>query len=77
MWGLLRFRILLTRDYSYNAVIFSTPLWMQRHEVDLALWGHHHSYQTTCPVYQEKCTEGATTHIVIGMGGQSRSTNVQ
>ena len=50
---------------------------MQRHEVDLALWGHHHSYQRTCPVYQENCIEGATTHIVIGMGGQIRSTNVQ
>ncbi len=49
----------------------------QEYKVDLALWGHHHSYQRTCPVYQEVCTEGATTHIVIGMGGQSLSKNVE
>ena len=55
-----------------------TPLlFKQEYQVDLALWGHYHSYQRTCPVYQEVCTEGATTHIVIGMGGQSLSTNVK
>ena len=41
--------------------------------MDLALWGHHHSYQRTCPVYKEECTEGATTHLVIGNGGQHLS----
>ena len=50
---------------------------MQKYKVDLALWGHHHSYQRTCPVYQEKCTDGAPIHIVIGMGGQGLSTNVE
>ncbi|CAM9562615.1 unnamed protein product [Choristocarpus tenellus] len=25
------------------------------HEVDLAVWGHHHSYQRTCKVYAEEC----------------------
>jgi hypothetical protein len=26
-----------------------------KYKVDLALWGHHHSYQRTCPVYESKC----------------------
>jgi len=52
------------------------PLLM-KYKVDLALWGHHHSYQRTCKVYQEQCVDGATTHIVIGMGGQGLSQNLR
>ena len=37
--------------------------------VNLALWGHNHSYQRTCPVYNETCTTDGVTHVVIGMGG--------
>jgi len=55
----------------------SILLCMQKYKVDLALWGHHHSYQRTCKVYQEQCMDGATTHIVIGMGGQGLSQNLQ
>ena len=44
--------------------------------MDLALWGHHHSYQRTCPVAEEVCTEKGVTHVVIGMGGQGLSTNI-
>jgi len=42
-----------------------------KYKVDLALWGHNHSYQRTCPVYNEQCTSGSTTHVVIGMAGMS------
>ena len=52
------------------------PLLMKS-KVDLALWGHHHSYQRTCPVYKEKCTPGAPIHAVIGMAGQGLSKNIE
>ena len=48
----------------------------QKYNVDLALWGHHHSYQRTCPVAEKMCTEKGVTHVVIGMGGQGLSTNI-
>jgi len=41
------------------------------YEVDLAIWGHYHSYERSCPVYKGKCTDGGTVHVVIGMAGQS------
>ena len=34
------------------------------------MWGHHHSYQRTCPVAREKCSTDGITHIVVGSGGQ-------
>ncbi|CAA7387779.1 unnamed protein product [Spirodela intermedia] len=53
-------------------------LW-QRHRVDLAVYGHVHNYERTCPIYQNVCTrkerthyEGAlkgTIHLVAGGGG--------
>ena len=49
----------------------------QKYNVDVAFWGHHHSYQRSCPVFDGKCTEGATTHIVVGMGGQGLSQNIE
>lgn len=48
-----------------------------KYKVDLALWGHHHSYQRTSPVYNSMRTTGATTHVVIGMAGQSLSQNLE
>jgi hypothetical protein len=45
--------------------------------VDLVLWGHHHSYQRTCPVYRKECVQGAPVHVVIGMAGQSLSQDIQ
>jgi hypothetical protein len=41
------------------------------YSVDLALWGHYHSYERTCAVYKGKCVEDGTVHAVIGMAGQS------
>eukprot|EP00698_Gefionella_okellyi_P012731 TRINITY_DN3448_c0_g1_i1.p1 TRINITY_DN3448_c0_g1~~TRINITY_DN3448_c0_g1_i1.p1 ORF type:complete len:576 (+),score=64.75 TRINITY_DN3448_c0_g1_i1:121-1728(+) len=57
---------------------------LYRYKVDVALWGHHHSYQRTCAVYREKCVEAnedgsnnAPVHIVIGMAGMGLSTNIE
>jgi hypothetical protein len=43
-------------------------------KVNLALWGHYHSYQRTCPVYQNLCSgnnasPNATVHITVGSAG--------
>jgi len=42
-------------------------------KVDLAIWGHYHAYERTCPVYKQKCVEDgkAPIHAVIGMAGAS------
>lgn len=50
-------------------------------KVDLALWGHHHSYQRTCPVFQQQCVQSnggytAPVHVVIGMAGMGLSQNL-
>jgi len=52
------------------------PLLFQS-KVDMAWWGHHHSYQRSCPVFNETCTKGGTVHVVIGMAGMGLSTNIQ
>ena len=51
---------------------------MQKYAVDVALWGHHHSYQRTCAVYQQKCrSDGhAPVHVVIGMAGRELATDL-
>ncbi|KAF8021212.1 hypothetical protein BT93_G1598 [Corymbia citriodora subsp. variegata] len=53
-------------------------LW-QKYKVDIAIYGHVHNYERTCPIYQNICTneeknyyKGAlngTIHIVAGGGG--------
>jgi len=50
-----------------------------KYKVDLAFWGHHHSYQRSCPVYQQVCQpEGtAPVHVVIGMAGMGLSQNLE
>ncbi len=50
------------------------PLLLE-YKVDLAMWGHHHSYQRTCPVHNLTCTDDGTTHVVIGMAGYSLTHN--
>jgi len=49
-----------------------------KYQVDLAMWGHHHSYQRTCPITaagtcQTPVKEPAVPHVVIGMGGYEAS----
>ncbi|KAJ0963491.1 hypothetical protein J5N97_028613 [Dioscorea zingiberensis] len=84
-------------DYSYSVEgSFQEPmgreslqeLW-QKYKVDIALYGHAHNYERTCPVYQNSCVRNAsnlytgpfaaTTHVVVGGGGAALSyfTTVQ
>lgn len=70
-------------DYEYPAGKQTTALQLQtalghlldKHRVDVALAGHHHSYQRTCPVYKNKCKwdkhgrPAATVHVCNGHGG--------
>ncbi len=51
-------------------------------EVDMAIWGHHHSYQRSCPVINGTCVPPspvggytAPVHVVAGMGGGSLMNN--
>jgi hypothetical protein len=56
---------------------------MLRHQVDLAVFGHHHSYQRTCPVAFGHCIEGgsneysAPVHTIVGMAGMGLTTNIE
>ncbi|KAL0315067.1 UNVERIFIED_CONTAM: putative inactive purple acid phosphatase 1 [Sesamum calycinum] len=57
-------------------------LW-QKYKVDIAFYGHVHSYERTCPIYQNICTNNekhnyrgslnGTIHVVAGGGGASLS----
>jgi len=51
-----------------------------KYGVDLALWGHVHLYERTCPMFQYDCvgTNDAPlgpVHVVIGMAGAWPSNN--
>lgn len=51
---------------------------LKKYRVDLALWGHHHSYQRSCPVNAGVCDDNdGVTHVIIGMAGQGLSKNIQ
>ena len=39
------------------------------YRVDLAIYGHYHSYQRTCAVYNQSCVEDGIVHIVVGTAG--------
>ncbi|CAN1152876.1 Probable inactive purple acid phosphatase 1 [Linum perenne] len=57
-------------------------LW-QKYKVDIAMFGHVHNYERTCPVYENICTreeknnyQGAlngTIHVIVGGAGASLS----
>jgi len=40
-------------------------------KVDLAIWGHVHNYERSCPVYQSVCSAdgSAPVHVIVGTGG--------
>ena len=42
---------------------------LYKYHVDVAFWGHYHSYERTCAVYKEKCIRGGVTHITVGNAG--------
>jgi len=48
-----------------------------KYKVDLALWGHMHTYQRTCAVYNETCDKHGTVHVIVGTAGASFSTATQ
>ena len=52
--------------------VFFSP---QNYSVDLAMWGHEHAYQRSCPLHQEQCMEegNGTIHVIVGMAGQEHS----
>ncbi|KAJ8774603.1 hypothetical protein K2173_017049 [Erythroxylum novogranatense] len=57
-------------------------LW-QKYKVDIAMFGHVHNYERTCPIYQNTCTSkerhyytgalNGTIHVVAGGAGASLS----
>lgn len=53
-----------------------------QYQVDLAFWGHHHSYQRMCHVYESACVPSnggkyrAPRHFVIGSAGAEFSQNI-
>ncbi|CAK9148704.1 unnamed protein product [Ilex paraguariensis] len=57
-------------------------LW-QKYKVDIAIYGHVHNYERTCPIYQNQCmneetshysgTVNGTIHVVVGGGGSHLS----
>ncbi|KAL5543914.1 hypothetical protein UlMin_007698, partial [Ulmus minor] len=57
-------------------------LW-QKYKVDIAIFGHVHNYERTCPIYQNQCvnsekshhsgTVNGTIHVVAGGGGSHLS----
>lgn len=59
----------------------SLQLLWQKYRVDIAMYGHVHGYERTCPVYENVCVAKAsnrysgaftaTTHVVVGGGGAS------
>ena len=45
-----------------------------KYGVDLVLAGHHHSYQRTCPIFNNSCSgDQHPVHLVVGMAGYQNS----
>ena len=42
-------------------------------QVDVALWGHFHTYQRTCRLKKGVCSQDGVQHMVIGMAGYEHS----
>lgn len=46
------------------------PMFYKYH-VDLNLFAHIHSYERSCPMYQEQCLDDGIVHVLIGMAGHN------
>jgi hypothetical protein len=44
---------------------------LYKYHADLNLFAHRHSYERTCPMYQNKCVSDGVIHVLIGMAGQN------
>jgi hypothetical protein len=49
--------------------LYLEPLFYKYH-VDVNLYAHRHSYERSCPMYQNKCVDDGITQVLIGMAGQ-------
>ena len=49
---------------------------LYKYKVDLAFWAHYHSYERTCKLYKNKCTEDGIQHIVVGSAGYGLDPDV-
>jgi len=57
-------------DYIKIMLQFYLEPLFYRYHVDLNLFAHKHSYERTCPMYQNRCIADGVTHVLIGMAGQ-------
>jgi hypothetical protein len=44
---------------------------LYKYHADLNLFAHRHSYERTCPMYQNKCVSDGVIYLLIGMAGQN------
>ena len=49
--------------------LYLEPLFYKYH-VDVNLYAHRHSYERSCPMYQDKCVNDGIIQVLIGMAGQ-------
>ena len=45
---------------------------LYKYKVDIGFWAHYHSYERTCKLYKNKCTDDGVIHIVVGSAGKSK-----
>jgi len=56
----------------YNVSLHMQSLFedlLYENHVDIALWGHYHSYERTCAVYNQTCIADGIVHIITGAAG--------
>ncbi|CAF1126213.1 unnamed protein product [Adineta steineri] len=63
----------ITRDLSKitEMLQFSLEPMFYKYHVDINLFAHVHSYERSCPMYQQQCVNDGIIHVLIGMAGHS------